>query len=184
MPDAPSAVTNARFGKPAFVAVYLAVCLVLFVTAVVAAWSGAFSPYVPVGKSEILKLYFYIAGAGGLGASVYCIRGLYKHCSLGDYEARYAYWYLFRPWIGAVLGVVSYLLIAAGFLALGCSGGNKPDPLRARMLYVAVGFMAGFSANEFVVKLNAVAKTLFGVDNPVAANVPAQGDQEAGNEPG
>ncbi|HOX08045.1 MAG TPA: hypothetical protein PK280_16725, partial [Planctomycetota bacterium] len=149
-------------GGPCFVAVYLGLCLVLFVLVAVLTWTEGLTACLTC-PQDTLRLYAYISCAGGLGAVIYCIRGFYKHYSLGDYDRRYAFWYLFRPWIGAVLGMVSYLLIVGGLLAFenGLVAGQN---LRTKALFVAVAFLSGFSANEFIMKVNAVAKALFGTE--------------------
>jgi hypothetical protein len=153
---------SCKLGSPVFVSLYLASSLALFVVTAVSAWMGLFDVYAPHGNCDGIRLLVYIASSGGLGATVYCIRGLYKHHSLGDYDTKYVYWFLFRPWIGTVLGVVAYLLICGGLLVFTSGSAAVKEP-PAKSLLVGVAFLAGFSANEFVMKINALTKTLFGV---------------------
>ena len=55
---------------------------------------------------------------GGIGGVVCAIWSLWYHVSdQQDYDAQYNLWYLVQPFQGMVLGLIIYLVIAAGFLA-------------------------------------------------------------------
>jgi hypothetical protein len=177
----PEETANVVLGSPYFVAAYLGLCLVLFVALAVLTWADWLALCLACPPTA-LRLYVYIVCAGGLGAVVNCIRGFYKHYSLGDYNHRYAFWYVFRPWIGAVLGMVSYLLIIGGLMAFE-NGTIAGQNLRTKALFVAVAFLAGFSANEFIMKVNAVAKALFGVDGQSTTHRRPSGLPKAPDEP-
>jgi hypothetical protein len=133
--------TRSRLGSEPFVAAYLAACLLLSAGLAVSAWMGTFDWLVRPRLASQLRLFVYVAAGGGLGAAAYCVRGLYKHHSRGDYQPRFVYWYLFRPWLGAVLGVMSYLFVAGGLLAIG--NGAPAEAFSARALLVSVAFLAG-----------------------------------------
>jgi hypothetical protein len=149
-------------GRHYLVATYLASCLFFFAAARALVLADLIN-LGPTGPREAqLNLYLYMVCAGGVGAVIYCIRGLYRHYSDDDYNSKYVYWYIFRPWVGAVLGLVSYFLIAGGLLAF--SDGTPSDNMRTKALFMAVAFLAGFSSNEFIMKINSIAESLFGRD--------------------
>ena len=168
---APARHGHVPLGSLLFVAAYLGLCFLAFATLIVSTWLDVLAPVAAAARSPF-RLYAYIFCAGGLGAVVYCIRGFYKHVSIGDYSPSYVYWYIFRPWIGTVLGMVSYLLIVGGLMVFE-SGTPASGSLRGKALFLAIAFLAGFSSNEFIMKMNTVSKAIFGVDG--------QGEPDAGS---
>ena len=150
---------RAQLGRPLIVTLYLLLMLALFAGLAVAAWLDIFGAQVPRLKDGMFKLYLYVACAGGLGALVSCMRGVYWHVAQKDYDTNFVYWYFFRPWVGLILGLVSYFLIAGGLLAFDAA--TPGDSFRAKALFVAVAFLAGFCANDFMTKISAVAQVIF-----------------------
>jgi len=109
--------------------------------------------------SPLVKTLIYVAASGGLGATTYAIRGYYQAHINDEFDLKYTWWYIFRPLLGVVVGVVSYFLLVGGLLSL--SRDSEIDYGRSRMLYVGIAYLAGFSFTQFTNKLVDVAKTFF-----------------------
>jgi len=110
-------------------------------------------------NSSLLKSLVYVASAGGLGGVVYLVRSFYKHIFEGDFRTDVVWWYIFRPFLSVIIGVVSYLLLVGGLLSLGSVSNVNYE--KAIMFYSGIAFLAGFSFTQFSNKLEELADTLF-----------------------
>jgi hypothetical protein len=61
----------------------------MFAGITILAWCGLYDEWVCAARAATIRLLIYISCAGALGATVYCIRGLYKHHSLGDFSHKH-----------------------------------------------------------------------------------------------
>ena len=114
---------------------------------------------IPVSMIEFLVALF----AGGLGATVYGIRGWLKHaCKAGDFLPRYWPWYLFRQIEGAVLALIFYLGLKAGILVL--TVGDEPAVSSELTLwaYAAIGALVGMFSKQAIERLHDVFVVAFG----------------------
>lgn len=135
------------------VGAYLLACTIALVAIpVYAHQSGAIS-------DALTRSLVYIACAGGLGGTVYLIRSFYRKIFEKSFRPDVFWWYLFRPFMGAIVGVVSYFLIVGGLLSIGSA--SSPDYAKSVMLYCGISFLAGFSFTQFADKIEEIAKTLF-----------------------
>lgn len=75
-------------------------------------------------------------------------------------DVRYWPWYLLRPFIGFILGVVMVLVIEARLITV-----SEASPT-GTMWWAAVAFLAGFGANEFSERLRLLSQALFGIEKP------------------
>jgi hypothetical protein len=97
----------------------------------------------------------------GVGSAITTILGYLEHASeKKDFERAYAPWYVGRPLMGVLLGLVFYFLLRGGLLAVMPS--SKGD---ARDLSVAglagVGALVGLFSKNAIEKLREVFDTLF-----------------------
>ena len=142
-----------------FIALYLLLILGLII------FISAYTYYtIDPTKDEFLSLVIYTSCAGGLGGTIFCMRGCAKHIIEADFKVKYTVWYIFRPFISTVMGVFAFLLIYGGLISF--AGGVSPDvlkgiPINVKAFYCAVAFLAGFSVDEFSTKLGDLCKTLF-----------------------
>jgi hypothetical protein len=114
--------------------------------------------------SLLLNMIIVTAGSGGIGGTIFCMRGFIKHLIKADFDINYTVWYLFSPFISATLGVMSFLFIFGGLMGLSETGTDVVETLgkwNVTALYMSVAFIAGYAVDEFVTKLHDLSKTLF-----------------------
>lgn len=109
--------------------------------------------------SVLLRSLIYVSSAGGLGGVVYLIRSFYKHIFEKDFRVDAVWWYLFRPFLSIIAGVIAYFLIVGGLLSIGSASFINYE--KNIMFYCGIAFLAGFSFTQFSDKLEELAKTLF-----------------------
>ena len=110
-------------------------------------------------EKELLNILVYIACSGGIGGTIYCIRGFYQNLGGNSFKANWTWWYVFRPIISAIIGIFAYFMIVGGLMSIS----NAPDVNYSKsvMFYCAVSFLAGFSFTKFVEKIDLISDTLF-----------------------
>ncbi len=110
-------------------------------------------------NDALVKVLIYVGCSGGIGGTVYCIRGFYQNLGGSKFKPNWIWWYFFRPMISSVMGVFAYFLIMGGLLSINSS----PDVSYSKglMFYCAIAFLAGFSFTQFADKLEELASTLF-----------------------
>jgi len=95
---------------------------------------------------------------GLLGACLNAALAVAKHCADRDFDEAWAWWYLAKPPMGALLGVVVYVL-SKGF---GAFLGTEASITSAAGV-AAVAFVGGFATERVVLKIEELAKTIFAV---------------------
>ena len=99
-------------------------------------------------------IWFYCWAAGGLGATLDALRGLYWSDGL-EREGRpvlildpsSTWWYAVRPVAGSLLGLVGYVAVRLALSPL-----NIPTPVdeRSTLPFVAIAFIAGFALTRIL----------------------------------
>jgi hypothetical protein len=115
------------------------------------------------------RLFLYTCGmmiaCGTLGGSLYDIRGLIKHSIEDDFEPLYTLSYLLRPVAGGLSSLVAFFLLLVGALGFSYShdpvGGAGWTSFDGRLPYLALGILAGYSSQVFLLKLKEVADATF-----------------------
>jgi hypothetical protein len=107
--------------------------------------------------------YFSYLWAGMIGGTTIVIWGVIKHSVELNFDRTYSFWYLLKPGIGAVMGVVAVLVLKAGFLSV-----EGKIPLANPLPLVLLAFIAGFSERFFLRILDRVITALFGGDTSVS----------------
>lgn len=138
--------------KITFIGRYLLASLLVLMAAPIVAYYIDF-------WNEFIRTMIYLGSSGGIGGTVYCIRGFYYWRREGKFDVSFDWWYYFRPFISVVAGVYVYFFIVGGFLVTGLAA--DADYSRGVMFYCAVSFLAGFSFNEFIEKLTDISETIF-----------------------
>ena len=110
-------------------------------------------------EDSLIKSLIYIGSSGGIGGTIYSIRGFYQNLGKNNFELNWTWWYIFRPFISIVIGVFVYFLIVGGLLSLGSI--SDVNYSKSVMFYCGISFLAGFSFTQFADKLEEVSSTLF-----------------------
>lgn len=98
--------------------------------------------------------------AGAFGAVVGAARNFAWHLGLGNYDARWRWWYALRIPVGMGLAFIAYASLRSAFgswdpvNAISGDGSVKPYP------YVAIGGLAGLFANEAHTKLKKILEAI------------------------
>ena len=96
---------------------------------------------------------------GSLGGVLYCLRAVYLNKSVyGVWDIEWHVWYYLRPLTSLLSGFVSSIFLKAGLLTLDASDGE------ASFGFMAVAFIAGYNVDNFLKKIEDVAKTIWGID--------------------
>lgn len=162
---------NLRFARPCAIAIYLLANLIAFLLIVFIVWYGPpiFGIYLSPEKLIMLKPLVYSFCFGGIGGTCYSIYGLYQHVAANDYNPAYCYWYWFRGPLGAILGMVCYLLTQGGILVFADVNlkdmENHCSSFRSKAAICGLAFLAGYCTNQFTGKMQDIARTLFGKDS-------------------
>jgi hypothetical protein len=135
-----------------FIGIYLLVFLLILCAIPVAVFFSSI-------QNEIVRTLFYVGASGGIGGSLYSIRGFYQNLGGKTFETNWIWWYIFRPVISIVVGVFAYFLIVGGLLSIS----NNADVTFTKgiMFYCAISFLAGFSFSRFADRLNNISDTVF-----------------------
>ncbi len=103
-----------------------------------------------VSGGALLNLYPVINTMlwGGIGGVVGALYTLWWHISQEqDFDRHYMMWYLVQPLMGVVLGGITFLVLAGGFLILNVSLSDTQASEGARLLPYLAAVLAGFRQN-------------------------------------
>jgi hypothetical protein len=115
-------------------------------------------------SDNLMKIIIYCACAGGLGALTFNFYGFTYHLGKGDFDLDYFWWYIGRPFIGIVYGIMILFLVAGGLMTLGAGETPLADTLftlRTVMFYIALAFLAGYAEEPVSLQIVALAEALF-----------------------
>jgi hypothetical protein len=113
----------------------------------------------PFGQ-KLLTILVYIACSGGLGGTIYCIRGFYKNVGENKFLPSWTWWYIFRPIISAIIGIIVYFMFVGGLMSI--SNSHSINYSKSIMFYCSISFLAGFSFARLEDKLEQLSETIFG----------------------
>lgn len=104
-------------------------------------------------------LFINSALMGSLGGILYCLRGVYLNKSVHKrWDKDWHVWYYLRPLTSLISGLISSIFLKAGLLVLDAVEGEMSFG------YLAVAFIAGYNVDNFLKKIEDVAKTIWGID--------------------
>jgi hypothetical protein len=109
---------------------------------------------------ESLDLAYTCVLSGGLGGSIYCLRAVYLNRSVrGEWDPRWTVWYVLRPLVSSLVGGVAYVFLRAGLLILD----SPPEPGSSTAGFLALSFIAGLNVDRFLVRLEDIAQSTWGI---------------------
>jgi hypothetical protein len=98
---------------------------------------------------------------GGIGGVVCALWSMWYHISdKQDYDTQYNLWYMVQPFQGLVLGVIVYLVIAAGFLAFQTDITSPQVGASAKYLPWLIAGIAGIRQTFFYELLDRVIRVI------------------------
>ena len=101
--------------------------------------------------------YFPYLWLGMLGGTTIVLWGIVKHGVDMTFDRAYVIWYLLKPLLGAIMGVIAVLIVQAGFFAL---QGDLEIKHPTSLLVLA--FIGGFSERFFIQTIDRVITALLG----------------------
>jgi hypothetical protein len=114
---------------------------------------------------------------GALGGVAISLTGVFEHRY--DWEPRYFFWHVGRPFMGATVAVVAVLIIQAGILAAGVEPAN-PDGSTRNLFYYIVAFLVGYREESFRAMIKRVADVFFTSESAGSAPVVVGFDPASG----
>ncbi|RYY02149.1 MAG: hypothetical protein EOO53_14025 [Gammaproteobacteria bacterium] len=112
-----------------------------------------------------LKVPLMCVAVACIGGCVYCLRAMYLNkCVYKRWDPAWHIWYFLRPVTSIVSGGVSYLFLSAGLLILE----SKSNSDSSEIGFLALAFVAGYNVDKFFVKIEDIAKTIWGIENSSA----------------
>jgi len=107
--------------------------------------------------SRIFRLYSYYCFAGLLGGVTFSIKYMYRVVARGYWHMDRQIWRVFSPFLSISVSFAVGTLIDASYI----SSGATEFP-RSASSAIAVGFLAGYFADQAIGKMHEVAMVLFG----------------------
>lgn len=102
-----------------------------------------------------------------VAGTLYCLRAVYLNkCVRKSWDEEWEAWYYLRPLTSAISGLAAYIFLKAGLVVLEAS--QESDA--ANYGYLAFAFIAGLNVDKFVVKIEEIAKSTFGIEKSRTAN--------------
>lgn len=105
-------------------------------------------------NNNTVKVVVYYMGAGLLGGVVFSMKYFYRVVARGFWHQDRKYWRFMSPFISMVVSIIVGVLIQSGMF-----GGDLNNNLSG---VIAVGFLAGYFADEAVGKMYEIANVIFG----------------------
>lgn len=130
--------------------------------------------HVELSREEILLLLVSLAGV--VGAQVHALRSYMWYLGNRLFVRSWVAWYLVRPFVGALLGLLVYVVFRAGFLATSPAESLNPYG------FVAIAGLVGLFAEQALGKLKDTAETL--LSKPPKGKNHAPADENGGDEDG
>jgi len=106
-----------------------------------------------VGEQYVILL---ACAAGVLGASIHALRSFFWYVGQQDLKRNWVAMYLFLPVVGGALAVVFFVVFRGGLISADV-GAEKLNPVG----FAALGAIVGMFSQQAILKLKAVAETLF-----------------------
>ena len=122
-------------------------------------WSVSVRGFLP-SWLEPFSLAYQCALIGALGGIVYCLRAVYLNRSVrNSWDPNWTTWYLIRPVVSSIVGLVAFIFLNAGLLVLDAEHTASSNQYG----FLALSFVAGLNVDRFLVKIEDIARTAWGI---------------------
>ncbi|PKZ68122.1 hypothetical protein CYJ96_10055 [Moraxella osloensis] len=157
--------------KVIFYEIFLLICLIIFFY--------CFNTYRFPTWVVNLKLSIQCVMMSMLGGLLYCIRAIYiNKCVKNNWNKDWHLWYYLRPIASMIVGFLAYMFLKAGLLVLDASENHSSGDYG----YFIIAFLAGLNVDKFMIRLEEVGKSMFGIEpSRMAKNLDIQKGEEIGS---
>lgn len=131
----------------------------LFVLLVLGIGYGAWSAFRQVLPETLGPIPIGVPWWGALGAVTISLYGVFRHNQ--KWERSFNYWHIARPFLGAVLGMVAYLVFVVVIDATGVQAKRS-----GTLVYYLVAFLVGYSEDTVQLLLKRATDVLFASGTP------------------
>jgi len=128
--------------------------LILFVLIIIAVVAYFF-----YSTDQLIRALIFVGCSGGIGGTIYSIRGFYQNLGERNFQLNWSWWYIFRPIISIVIGVFVYFLIAGGLISFGLI--SETDYSKGILFFCGISFLSGFSFTRVADKFENLSSILF-----------------------
>lgn len=101
---------------------------------------------------------------GALAGTLRSLDGIFFHGTHG-WKSQYDFWHLCSPFVGAAMGVVTYIIVAAGLVA----AGSTADKAKSSLAVLAAAFIAAYNGDQFRALIQKTGNGLFGTPSATVA---------------
>ncbi len=176
-PKPPPPAAGERFPSPVTLVIggWLLVIATLNVLALFAvieppAWLQHHFPSIDPDEAGVVQDMLVTMFAAGIGSSISVILGYLEHASIRkDFDLAFSPWYVARPILGMLVGVIFYFVIKGGLLAT-APGMGDAENLNDLSL-AGFGALVGLFSKNALEKLRELFNTLFATQQDFAAEV-------------
>ncbi|TFG79796.1 MAG: hypothetical protein E4H23_04685 [Chrysiogenales bacterium] len=110
--------------------------------------------------------------AAGIGSSIYTILGFLEHASeKKDFDSSYVAWYVGRPLMGLMLGLLFFFVVKGGLLMILPNLAQMNNVGLNSYGLAAIGAMVGLFSKQAIAKLRELFDVLFQTKNQVQKDV-------------
>ncbi len=107
---------------------------------------------------------------GAFGGVLVSLSAVADHSADGSWRDRWALWHLFRPMVGALVGIIAVIVFQAGILSVGASpnpdtSGVSHAPPPQDLSYYVIAFVVGYRESAFRLMIATLVDTLFKTTN-------------------
>jgi len=125
---------------------------------------------------DSFSLVYQCALIGAVGGIVYCLRAVYLNRSVRkSWDTNWTIWYLIRPVVSLIIGLVAFVFLKAGLLILDAEQGAFSSSYG----FLALSFIAGLNVDGFVVRIEDIARSSWGIRPSRASE---EGEQARSNK--
>jgi hypothetical protein len=109
-------------------------------------WLGRFGIEPVIENILDLRLFVPTMAAGGIGGVAAVFYALTKHISRRDFDPSYTLSYIFKPFMGLILGAIIFLVVHAGTVALGVAPVPESSEASRYAIYPYVLYVIALAA--------------------------------------
>ncbi len=111
-------------------------------------------PFWALSLNLSFSILIFVSCAGGIGGILYAMRGFYQHIAQNDFDDKWFWWYLFRPFQGAIAGIFTYFFIAGGLIGIENLTQNKI------YLIISLSFISGYGFTQFANSIVSIGRKI------------------------